>query len=67
MPTGVQIVMANPGDIRLDRRRYEPDCSFWDFFVGLANREFKDIAEIEGMRLVSVDVNGRESQFSFQP
>lgn len=63
-PTGVQIVIGIP--INLPRRSYQKGNPMWDFLLTLANKRFVNIPEIRGKSLVSVDVQGKQSQFSWK-
>lgn len=64
---GVQIVRPNPEFLDQKYGSYKEGDSLWDFLSELANKEFSGIKQIEGMKLVQVDVGTRETQFSYMP
>lgn len=62
---GVQVVATNPGMMPLPKKQYLPGDPLWLFLTDLSFRRFGSLPELRGHRLVSVDVNGREAQWSF--
>ena len=65
--TGVQIVTQNVGGRPLARQHHEQGSNLWPFFQELVKRDFSDISHIKGMKLVAVDTNKHETQWSFKP
>jgi hypothetical protein len=61
---GVQIIVANEG--KAIRKSYKPGDTIWLFFIGLSDKLFKDVKEIEWMELVQVDVCETQTQYSFK-
>jgi hypothetical protein len=63
-PTGVQIVARNHGEAH-KRMSYEEGHDNWEWFVECGDTFRNDVPELVGKRLVRVDINGWESQWSF--
>lgn len=64
---GVQIIIMNPGGSLTFNRQYTiKNQTMWDFLERLAKKLFGHVTEIKGHCLVSVDIGGTQSQWSFK-
>lgn len=63
---GVQIVVNNVGDRDLPRKRYtKEDVDFWPWLQTNAYLKTLDVSEISGLKLVAVDVAGKQTQYYY--
>ncbi len=65
--SGVQITTDNPGSICLDKRSYRAGHPLWTFLLKLSRKlKLRKVEALKGKKLVQVDTNRFETQWSYQ-
>lgn len=61
---GIQILMGHETQ-PVPSGSYEPGCSMWDFLLMVVSKRIKH-PSIRGKKLIRVDVNPKESQWTYK-